>query len=71
MHKAIEFAKLASLAAVAAGLALAAWDASMAFAHINAPITPALWVCSGILWFCSIAWGSAAILTPFRKADAA
>lgn len=68
MTKLIEFAQLIALCAVATGAALAAWHYAGVFSPINAPITPLLWLCSAFFWFCAIAWGGAALLTPFRKA---
>lgn len=68
MSKLVEFAMAVAAAVLFAAMGAIAWQGSADFAHLNAPITPVLWLCSLFFWFCAVAYAGAAILTPFRKA---
>ena len=68
MGKFITFIQCAFLACGMAILGKVCWQLADAFVDVNAPVTPALWIASAFLWFCSVSYAAAAIAAPFRKA---
>lgn len=68
MTKAIDCLVSVALAVASAAVGTFAWQSAADFAHINAPITPVLWISGAFFWFCAVAYAGAALLTPFRKA---
>ncbi len=68
MSKAIDCLTAIALSAASAAVAALAWQASGDLAHINAPITPVLWIGGAFFAFCAVAYAGAAFITPFRRA---